>query len=184
MSSRSATQAMRLTTLFAGLAALTLLSSPTSLSLAFGASVAIAGEALRLWASGHLRKTEELVTSGPYAYTRNPLYLGRLMILTGVCVAAWLPWPGTPLTLAAAWTIFFAVYMRRKERIEPQRLLLRHGRRYEAYRRGVPSLFPRLSRWPDADDGRWRPERFRENREALTALGLLLLFLLLVFRAA
>jgi protein-S-isoprenylcysteine O-methyltransferase Ste14 len=183
VASRSAIQATRLTALFAGLAALMLFSSPTNTSVAIGAMAAVPGEALRLWASGHLRKTEELITSGPYAYTRNPLYLGRLMLLTGVCVAAWLPWPGTPLTLAAAWTIFFAIYMRRKERVEPQRLLLRHGCRYEAYRRDVPSLFPRLSRWPDADDGRWRLERFRDNREAFTAVGLLLLLLLLAIRA-
>ena len=69
--------------------------------------VAAAGEAVRFWAAGHLLKTQELVTSGPYRYTRNPLYLGRLLIFTGLCVMAQMPWQANWIVLVLGYAVFF-----------------------------------------------------------------------------
>ena len=78
---------LRRVAVFGFVLALALLSSPTPLSVAAGALLLIAGEAVRLWAAGHLRKSVELVTVGPYRHVRHPLYLGRLLILTGLFLA-------------------------------------------------------------------------------------------------
>src|SRR5499427_1021080 len=61
---------------------------PTTGTLLIGAAVALPGLLLRAWASGHLRKNEALATTGPYAYTRNPLYLGSFLIGIGFTIAA------------------------------------------------------------------------------------------------
>src|SRR5262252_2398035 len=61
---------------------------PTWLSLSIGAAVAALGIFLRAVASGHVKKNEELATTGPYAYCRNPLYLGSIIIAIGFAIAA------------------------------------------------------------------------------------------------
>src|SRR5438270_686531 len=73
---------------FACAALFFLLSRPRLLTLAIGGAVAVMGLALRAWASGYLRKNDELATSGPYAHTRNPLYLGSFLIGLGFSIAA------------------------------------------------------------------------------------------------
>ena len=67
-------------------------SKPTWLTIAAGFPVALAGVALRAWASGHLRKNSALATGGPYAYTRNPLYFGSFLMVIGCCLGggSWL----------------------------------------------------------------------------------------------
>src|SRR4051795_6994030 len=69
-------------------AAFAWLASPTQCSLVAGIPVSAAGLALRAWAAGHLAKNQELAISGPYAYIRNPLYLGTLCVAAGLVIAA------------------------------------------------------------------------------------------------
>ena len=64
------------------------LATPTFRSLAAGAAIAVCGEALRMWAAGHIRKGREVTVSGPYGFTRHPLYLGSLVMGAGFAVAA------------------------------------------------------------------------------------------------
>ncbi len=179
MAGRSVAEIGRLILLFAFLAALVWLSRPTPLSVLVGAPFVLVGEAVRLWAAGHLFKTQELITSGPYRYTRNPLYLGRFLLLTGVGLMAWFPQgvdvagvrvPANVLVLAAGYLVFFGYYMPRKERIEPARLLALHGEPYRRYNAAIPALFPTLRPWPD-DGRRWRRDRLARNRETLTAVA-------------
>jgi protein-S-isoprenylcysteine O-methyltransferase Ste14 len=183
MSERSSSEWIRLILLFAGIIVLWWFSTPTRLSVATGATLVLVGEAIRLWAAGHLFKTKLLITSGPYRFTRNPLYLGRFLILTGVAVMAYrsdgLNW----IALLAAWLVFFLYYMRRKEAIEPARLRQVHGDAYEAYYRAVPALFPRLTPW-GANTQSWDRSRFSRNREGWTALVLVVLIALFWFKAA
>ncbi len=182
MTQRSGPEIARLAALFACLAALVSLSRPAPWSVLAGAPLVLLGEAVRVWSAGPLFKTQELITSGPYRWSRNPLYLGRLLIFTGVALMAWF----TPLVnlgvLAAGWAIFFGYYMPRKERIEPARLLQVHGDAFRAYFAAVPALFP--TRGPFPDNGvRWRADRFARNREALTAAALLLVIVVFILRA-
>src|SRR5688500_4711184 len=65
---------------------------PTALSLAIGGAVAVVGLGVRAWASGHIRKASVLAVTGPYAHTRNPLYLGTLVLGLGFSIAAGVWW--------------------------------------------------------------------------------------------
>jgi protein-S-isoprenylcysteine O-methyltransferase Ste14 len=71
---------------------LLIIAHPNRASMALGASVAVVGLALRAWASGHLRKNDELTISGPYAHTRNPLYLGTLVLGIGISICSAVLW--------------------------------------------------------------------------------------------
>src|SRR5258708_246498 len=73
---------------FALAVALAWWAEPTAWSLAAGAAVSLPGLLLRGWAAGHLAKNQRLATSGPYALTRNPLYIGTALAAAGMVVAA------------------------------------------------------------------------------------------------
>jgi protein-S-isoprenylcysteine O-methyltransferase Ste14 len=137
-------------------------------SLALGAIPVLAGEALRLWATGFLHKNDALTTAGPYAYVRHPLYLGTLAIATGFAVMAWHPigWGVYGLFLL----VFFAYYMPYKDRIEGARLESLYGDAYRRYAAAVPRLLPRLTAYRPlaADRGEvagWETVRFADNHE-------------------
>lgn len=103
-----------------------------------GGALVAAGLAVRALASGHVQKNEQLTTSGPYAYTRNPLYLGSVVLATGFCVAARSWW-----IAGAALLIFLAIYLpviRSEEEFLKERFP-----EYAAYAARVPRLLPRLS---------------------------------------
>jgi len=73
---------------FVLVAAFAWFSAPTPNSLAVGIPISVVGLLLRAWAAGHLAKNQSLATGGPYAYTRNPLYLGTLLVATGLVAAS------------------------------------------------------------------------------------------------
>ncbi len=136
---------------------------------------------MRLWAAGHLEKSIRLATGGPYAHTQHPLYLGRLLILTGLLLAAR---DGSYLTLAAlaaGYALFFLYYLPRKRRVEGERLARRHGPAYEAYRLAVPVLFPSLRAYP-GPRSRWSFRRMAGNREPIMLAGLLLVLGVLAWK--
>ena len=162
---------------------LALLSRPTPLSVAIGFPFVALGEGIRFWAAGHLYKTVELITSGPYRYTRNPLYLGRLLILTGVCIMATLPFHLNWVALGLGYVLFFGYYMRRKERVEPARLRETHGEPYERYFKAVPALFPSFRPYHEGASDGWSSDRMLRNKEHLMVIGVTVLTLLLLWRA-
>ncbi len=165
---------LRVAAVWAALVTLLAFARPTWRSIAIGLPLVIAGEALRLWAAGHLTKTVELVTSGPYGYTRNPLYLGRLALLSGLCLMAELPHRMHWLALLAGWITFFGYYLPRKERVEPARLLEAHAEAYASYFAAVPALVPTRRRFAGSARRRWSAARCRSNREHWMVLGLAL----------
>jgi len=173
----------RLVLLFAALILLLAWSEPTPFSVSFGFIFIFVGESIRFWAAGHLHKTTRLITSGPYRYTRNPLYLGRLLIFTGFALMTRLPWSLHLAVLALGYAIFFIYYLPRKERVEPARLRALHGARYQRYFSAVPSLFPRRSPWPHAERDGWYSSRMLRNREHWMVIGLALATILLLVRA-
>ena len=162
---------------------LVLLARPTPLTVQIGFVFVALGEAVRFWAAGHLRKTVELITSGPYRYTRNPLYLGRLLIFTGIAVMARLPYAINWIVLGIGYLIFFGYYFRRKERVEPARLREWHGEAYERYFEAVPALFPSLKPYAGGSSSGWSSERMLRNREQWMVVGLLAASLFLLWRA-
>jgi protein-S-isoprenylcysteine O-methyltransferase Ste14 len=134
-----------------------------------GALVAVVGEALRIWGCGHLRKNKDVITSGPYGYVRNPLYLGTLLILVGFCVAA-----GNEIVMYVLLPVgliaFFAYYTPKKERVESDRLRRRFGAQFDAYHDAVPGYLPRITRWKNASNLPWSWPLVVDNTEIPTAL--------------
>lgn len=113
------------------------LAQPSGRSMALGAVLIAPGLLIRALASGHVRKNEALATSGPYAYTRNPLYLGSLLMGVGFAVAARSWWVGGALVV-----MFLAIYL---PVIRGEEAFLRTKfPEFEEYARRVPRLFPRL----------------------------------------
>jgi len=162
-------------------AALLVVATPSPRAFAAGAALVLTGLLLRVWAAGHLERNRELTTSGPYAYIRDPLYVGRLLLLCGLGVMGH-NWPAYAL-FAAALAVFFLDYMPRKVRKETARLEKRHGERYLDYRRQVRSLIPRLTPYPNRSNKRWQPALFwRENREQWLALAMLLVLALMALK--
>jgi len=174
---------LRVLSVYAVLGALLALSQPTPVSVSIGFVFAALGETLRLWAAGHLHKNVSLITSGPYRYTRNPLYLGRLLIFTGIAIMATLPAYGNWIVLVCGYVIFFVYYLPRKERVEPARLQGTHGERFSTYYAAVPALVPRLSPWPGGSNDGWHSSRLRRNREHWMVLGLAAVTVFLMWRA-
>jgi len=174
---------LKLLTLLLPFGALMLAARPTPASVALGSAVVALGEALRCWAAGHLKKTVDLVTSGPYRHTRNPLYLGRLLIFTGFAVMATLPYHANALAALAGYAFFFGVYLPRKERVEPSRLRETHGERYEHYFQAVPALWPRWTAYARGGSADWSWARFVRNREHWMVVALTLVSLFMFWRA-
>jgi len=153
------------------------LARPTSLSLLAGFPLALAGEALRLWAAGHLEKTQRLATGGPYAHTRNPLYLGSMAIGAAVAVASANPW-ATALTAA-----YFAALYPPVIRSEARFLRAKFGAEYAAWAQEVPLFLARPTPGgPRATRFAWA--RVRQNREWRAAIGLPVVAAVLVARGA
>ena len=173
---------LRLVAVYVFIAVLVVLSRPTSRSYAIGLILAVTGESMRLWAAGHLVKSVRLITSGPYAYTQNPLYLGRLLILTGLAIATPAPAFLNLIALAVGYAVFFLYYIPRKIRVEGGRLARLHGAEFETYHRSVPILFPGFRRFPGAATGPWSFRQMVTNQEPIVVVGLALAFGLLFWK--
>lgn len=141
-------------------------SRPTPTTLAVGVSLALIGVLIRAWACGHLRKSSELDVSGPYAYTRNPLYLGTFIIALGFGIASGSWWL---FLLVAAYigSIYLPVI-----NVEANVLEQRLGEEYRVYAENVPLLVPRLSAWKESDR-RFDFQLYLKNGEYNAAIGLL-----------
>jgi protein-S-isoprenylcysteine O-methyltransferase Ste14 len=114
------------------------LARPTWRSMAVGAIGVVPGLVIRALASGHVRKNEALAISGPYAYTRNPLYLGSLLMGLGFVVAARSWWVGVALLV-----MFFAIYL--PVILNEEAFLRQKFPEFEQYARQVPRMLPRLT---------------------------------------
>ncbi len=164
------------------LVAVLILARPNKLSLIIGSMIVFAGAGIRLWASGHLVRNKEVTTSGPYAHLRDPLYLGRVLLLIGFCIMAWgYNW----IILVLGLGVFFFNYMPRKYRKEMERLENLFGEEYRAYSSYTHGLLPRLRPYPKANKRSWKFDLFwRENREQYFLLGTAVFFLLVLLRYA
>lgn len=156
---------------FLVVAAFAWFSQPTAGSLAAGLPVAVLGLAVRAWAAGCLAKNARLATGGPYAYTRNPLYLGTVVVAAGLAVAARSVGLGV---LFAAVFVFVYLPVIQLEEQHLRSLFPKFGE----YAAAVPALWPRFGRGRDGRAFRWA--LYVKNREYRAALGFALgaLFLL------
>ena len=135
------------------------------------------GEALRLWAAGHLRKNRVVTTTGPYAYVKNPLYLGTLLILLGFCSAA-----GQGPLLLVGLAVFVFYYAPAKKQTEAARLRALFGAAWTDYDRSVPDYFPRWRAYPLRSAQRWNGSWVIGNGEHRTAMAVMIGLVLLAMR--
>ena len=143
----------------------------------WGLPLVALGLGIRTWALGYLTKDAALCTAGPYAYTRNPLYLGSLFILLGVCVAANNVVLTAVAVIASACVYIFTV------RSEENVLLGLFGEDYAAYRRSVPRLVPRPWHQRAVCPAQFSWERALGSNAPELAAWVVLLFLLLAAKA-
>ena len=145
------------------------LADPKSRWILIGAVVAAVGLLIRGASSGHLRKDRELATSGPYAHTRNPLYLGSAFLAAGFAIAGGSWWAG--LLVVAYFGIFYYAVMRNEE----HDLHGRFGAAFEAYASRVPLFFPWFkvasARSSGGELGQFSWEQYRRNREYKALIG-------------
>lgn len=149
---------------FVLVAAFLWLAAPTWSSLAAGLPLSLLGLAARAWAAGHLEKNLALAESGPYAYVRNPLYLGTLLTAAGLVIAA-RRWELGVLSAA----VFLLIYLPVVE-LEEQHLRTLFPN-YGDYARRVPKLLPRLSNPSGKRSFRWSV--YFKNQEHQALLGFL-----------
>jgi protein-S-isoprenylcysteine O-methyltransferase Ste14 len=152
------------------------LARANALSILLSLPLVVGGEALRLWASGHIEKTRRLATGGPYAYTRNPLYVGSLLLALGMASASASSW--VVLAVAAYLVAFYPSVIRE----EASFLRQTFPEEYGLWARDVPLFLPRLNAaGPRATTFAW--SRVAANREWRTAIALPVVIALLWARA-
>ena len=155
-------------------------SRPAPRSILLGALVGVLGLLLRADAAGYLHKQEVLTVTGPYAYTRNPLYLGSAILALGAGIAtrSWI----SAMILIVYFAVFYSIVMQR----EAKELQLRYGAAYGEYARAVPLFIPRLTpaKLPGNSAGSFSFAQYKKNHECQASVGFLflLLVLLLIWR--
>lgn len=152
------------------------LSRPRPLTLALGGAISLLGLVIRAWAAGHIRKNTALATSGPYAYTRNPLYLGSFILGLGFTIGAgrW-----TLGILFAA--LFLGIYLP-VMRVESRTLAEIFGESYRHYASQVPLFFPRLTPYRTAERTSFDRSLYMRYREYRAALGLFVVWGMLAIK--
>jgi protein-S-isoprenylcysteine O-methyltransferase Ste14 len=150
------------------------LARPTWRTLALGAVSIIPGLVIRALASGHVRKNEALATSGPYAYTRNPLYLGSLLVAIGFAVAARSWWVAAGLV-----AMFFAIYI---PVIRSEEAFLRERfPEFQEYANEVPRMIPRMTpAFRNEASAEFSMDLYLKHREYNALLGSLALVAALI----
>ncbi len=139
---------------------------PEPVALTIGGIIALGGLLIRAWASGHIRKNQNLAVSGPYAYTRNPLYLGSFFLGLGFAIASGVWWIGIVFAILYL-GIYFPVM-----RVESEDLTRLFGEDYKHYAAKVPLFFPLPTDYK-ASAEKFDMALYLRYREYRAALGLL-----------
>lgn len=148
---------------------------PSVRSLWLGGVISVAGALLRLWAAGHIVKGRVLTRTGPYAYSRNPLYLGSFFMALGIIIG------GQGYWLLPVFALFFLTFYFPVMKAEEQELLHGYGDEFIEYSKKVPLFVPRFrSGGYTASGFLW--DRVIRNREHRTVIGLLLAEAILILK--
>jgi protein-S-isoprenylcysteine O-methyltransferase Ste14 len=131
----------------------------TGASILSGLWLMVPGVGLRLWSNSYAVKTEKLTTCGPYAFVRNPLYLGTLLILSGVVLMVQMYWVG--IAALAAFTFAYARTVKNEETL----LEDMYRQDYRDYKQAVPSFIPRLTPYAKSVAWPFSGERLRRSKE-------------------
>jgi protein-S-isoprenylcysteine O-methyltransferase Ste14 len=146
---------------------------PSGFSLAWSLLLVVPGLLLRGYASGYVKKNAELTMTGPYAYTRNPLYLGSILIAFGFAAASRSVW--ITLLLAALFVVIYGPTIYSEEQF-----LRATFPQFESYARRVPRLFPRIPAAGTSKGGSFSGALYRKHREYNSLLGACAVYAVLV----
>ena len=146
---------------------------PSAVSLGLSLLLTVPGVALRAYASGYVTKDTELTTTGPYAYTRNPLYLGSMLMAFGFAAASRSLW--ITLLLAVLFALIYAPTIYGEEQF-----LRSTFPAFESYAQRVPRLLPRLTPAKIPGDGNFSSTLYRQHREYNSLLGACAVYVVLV----
>lgn len=165
---------------YVGVLAIVALADPRLESFIAGGVLAFFGILLRVWGCGHLEKNQKVVTTGPYAHVKNPLYVGTFLASFGGLLAAG-SWSGRGLIIWAGLAplfaiVFFLFYMPRKKSTEGDRLARKFGEEFERYNAAVPDFVPQIKPYRSGDPQRWSFKRFVSNNEFGMDILIVLLF--------
>jgi protein-S-isoprenylcysteine O-methyltransferase Ste14 len=148
---------------------------PTARQMAMGIALVIVGEAIRIWAAGCISKNAELACKGPFAYVRNPLYFGSLLIGASYCAMSGLWW-SVPITAVMYYYFYVGTIVHEEEHL---RAVL--GDAYARYCDAVPRLMPRVTLYQcDGQTFSW--ERVWYNREYQSMIGVVLFTAAFIFK--
>jgi len=139
-------------------------SHPSARWLAAGLPICALGLVIRAWAAGCLAKNRQLATGGPYAYVRNPLYIGTLLVAAGLAIAS--RSSGLGILFAAVFVLVYLPVIQLEEQ---------HLRRlfpdYDTYAAQVPALWPRLRPLPQKNPNPFRVDLYLKNQEYQAGVG-------------
>ena len=152
------------------------LAKPAPAWFLTGAVITALGEALRLWAAGHLRKNKLLTTTGPYSYVKNPLYIGTLLITMGYSAMA-----SNVMIMIGGFVWFFIYYAPYKKKQENEKLISSFGQSWVEYDKAVPDYLPRFTPYPGRGTNRWSYDVVKENSEHETAIGVFIGFVVMLY---
>lgn len=144
-------------------------SPPSVLFFVIGLEVVIFGEAIRIWASGYLKKGEILAVNGPYAYVRHPLYLGSFLIGTGFCVAA------QSVNLLVIFLLLFGVVYRYTAASEEKELSKKFGIEFAEYKESVPLILPSFDPYQTNIFSKFSWVQVIDNKEYRSWYGILII---------
>ena len=151
-----------------------ILANPTGRSLVIGMSIAAVGEAIRIWAAGHLHKSREVTASGPYRFVGHPLYVGSSVMGLGLAIAS------ASIPVAVLIAIYLVTTLTAAIKSEEAFLRRTFGEQYDLYRSGIAAK----RRDPGAARRRFSLQQAMANREYRAVVGFAIALLLLVWKAA
>lgn len=152
--------------------AVILLARSSWTSIFLGVLISLLGLTVRAWASGHLSKERTLAVSGPYRYSRNPLYLGNFLLGIGIVVGARSWW------VLGLFVIYYGVFYPLIIRREGDRMRELFPQQYEEYRKKVPLFLPSIRKHFPAR-GKWSRSLYMQNKEYRALQGTILIWLIL-----
>jgi protein-S-isoprenylcysteine O-methyltransferase Ste14 len=176
--SRSLIQRLRVPLGFITAILFVVFSRPTWGMLAAGAPIALVGAMFRGWASGHLRKNAELAVSGPYAFTRNPLYFGSFLMAVGCAVCG-----GNPAL--GGWLVaFFMLIYWPVMRAEAAHMRTLFAGAYSDWEAHVPLFLPRVTPYRNGPPQGFDPQQYLRHREYRALIGLAIVLAVLGLKAS
>lgn len=141
------------------------LAKPALFPFLTGLGLCLLGLMFRMWAAGHIRKEKELTVSGPYKYTRNPLYLGNLILGISIVVGTYSWW------CLLIFVVYFLLFYPPVMREERERMKCLFPEKYDEYKKRVPLFFPSLKPSVSSKKIKFSLPLYKKNREYRALIG-------------